>query len=408
MIHVMRSIPIFILFAACNTAAAAASGVTPVVLIDTQLQPKRVYIHRLSQGTMSYFDEDRSLQIQPINRFVQLRQLKSTHSQEPPQQSDNPAADPKSKPPLGMVVLIDGQRWTGQWSGLDEKTQSIRWDHPFFGPMVFSLENLSAMSLKDTNIAGDPPQGADRLELINGDAMEGFISQVRTTGIELQLAQGGQAVVLPMARIAAMTLANPAQRHQGTRCMIWLTDGSRVLAELVSIADNQLLAQIAPLVGESQVTIPMATVTRIEFPAAEGYLIDLASLPMRVTKGGYVFGLSMGPHIQGSSIYLHAPVQVQFDLPPGASRLAATVRLQNEPHPTPASAWADAQIIVRQRAKPIAQHRLNAAHPFAAINTAVTGQIITIEVDASDNGPIMDRIVLDEAIIFVRTDAHND
>ncbi len=387
-------------------ASNITHAVTPATLIDLELQPHRVHLHSIAQGQISYFDSNRQLHAQPISRFVQLRTTRP--SDRDPLNPDQTATAEESGPDphdrLGRVELTDGQQIHGQWAGVGNQGDCFHWRHPVLGRLTVSLDRLHRLTLDRRAIQPDQPDPpSDRIQLANGDTISGFVTGLNPKGIVLQPQGSNQAMVVPLSQVRVLTLAGPPQRQAARdQNMVWLSDGSRVLASLTQLASDQLTLQLALSSDTPPVTLPMADVGRIDLATDDGYLLDLVDTPMGVVRAGQPFGLSTQPQIRDAAIHLHAPVKVRFDLPPGATRLAATAQLHANPQQTgPRTAWSDCQIIL-QSGDQISHHHLTPSQPASPINMALTGRGITLELDPARNGPVMDRVVLTNAFVLVR------
>jgi len=55
--------------------ASPLAAVTPATLIGPDLDPRPVSITSLDDGTLNYFDEQRTLRNTAVNQFVQLRSV---------------------------------------------------------------------------------------------------------------------------------------------------------------------------------------------------------------------------------------------------------------------------------------------------------------------------------------------
>ena len=56
-------------------ATLAAQGITPAVLVGSDLRPHPISLSSLRDGVLSYFDANRDLRREPVDQFVQLRAI---------------------------------------------------------------------------------------------------------------------------------------------------------------------------------------------------------------------------------------------------------------------------------------------------------------------------------------------
>lgn len=386
------------------TAVAAAIGLTarslagtPAVLVDDQLQPHRVVLQGLAQGKISYFGPARELRIDPVDRFVQMRFDAAEPSAEPAELTEHENGDGQP----GVLELTDGQRLTGRWVGCDPGSQQVRWRHATLGDIALGLDKIKAMGLSTHTPRGDDTITADRIELANGDRLVGVLTGVGERGVTFEPEGVGQPVELPMGQVVAMRLANPADRKINDQPMVGFADGSRVLVESVEVTADHVL--IYPLLhsGRAPVTVPVARVERIDLSTRGVGLMDLADEQYEVLDGGWVFGLPVGPRVEKEGLWLHAPTKIQHELPPGATRLAATVELDLSGSDPFTRGWADLEVVVENGGRAVFRARLSSREPVAQINVPLTGPTLTIVVEEGHNGPVRDRLRVRDAIVLV-------
>lgn len=388
--------------------ATPVSAVTPAVLIDTQLQPHRVNIQGLVDGVISYFDADRRLQVEPMSQFVQVRVVKNTS--ETALNDTTAVAQPTKSgdESTGTIELVDGQRLVGDWVGVDDQTQALIWRHASLGRLNVPLDQLYALRRSGPPMEGEAPPIIDELELVNGDQVTGYAIGVNTAGVEFQLEEDGHVLEIGIDQVRILRLANPVARRQNGRSMVWLSDGTHVLAESISIATDQITIQTSLATEPDTVSLPMSQVDRIDWASAGGYLMDLADLPFRVLDEGSVFGLAIKPRVEGTSILLHAPIRVAYTLPPGVERLWALAESGGDLASERALAWMDFEAIIAVDGKTKQREHFHIDRRSVVLNLAVSGQTMTIELDPAKNGPMMDQLVLRDAVVFVRPPVGKD
>src|SRR5690606_7073652 len=118
--------------------------------------------------------------------------------------------------------------------------------------------------------------------------------------------------------------------------------------------------------------------------------------------GGQVFGVTWPPRTRADQVLLHAPMTVEYELPAGASRVAATVELALDDVPVHARSWADCDVTVTAQGSAPQQIHLTAAQPKATINLPIDGAGLIIQLDAGAHGPMLDRVRLVDAMVLVR------
>lgn len=398
---------------------AIALAVTPATLIGPDLLPRAVKVQAMGNGKVTFFDAERRLQIESTAALLQMRfgrdsrdaasgEEEAAAPGNVPPRLDSPAKTaidppaPAGKEPAGKAVsaaridLIDGQRLVAAPAGADDDGQTLRFEHATLGKVAIKLDRIHRLLLDATAPITEAP-AADRVLLANGDALEGFVVAIKPAGVELQ--QGNaKPFLLPLDRVRAVLLTNPMAKADKPVHVVVLRDGSRLICGEPAITADKLIATAA-LTGKD-VTVPLSDVDRIELASPRGRLVDLAELPMKVTTGGEVFGLAMPPRVERSVLKLHAPVTVELTLPDGAARLAAAAELDSD-GPAGDADWADFFVQLKAGDTALGRHAISSAQPRALINVAISGKTLTITLDAGANGPVMDRLRLREAVVFV-------
>ncbi len=404
---------------------ATSRAATPALLIGPDLKPREVKLQAVSGGKLSYFDDERRLQVESAANVLQIRIVAEAPGDgdsarngaagaptSPPAAAPAPttpavagrdgikpavADGPKASPPA-VVDLIDGQRIVARFTGTDADGQKLTFDHAALGVITANLDKISRLFLDGSSVTKSTP-AKDQVILANGDALDGFIAAVKKDTIELQQ-DGGKSIELPTERVKALLLANPIAHAVDPQSIVWLRDGSRLIAAQADIEADKLQLRAA-LAGGKALTLPLAQVARLELPSRRGRLIDLADLPMTVKAGGVVFGLPMPPRVEAGAIRMHAPITVQFALPAGAGKLAAVAEVDAAGE---SIEWADFAVNC-SAGDAKARVALSAAQPRGEVLMDLFGPTLTISLDPAANGPVMDRLRLREAMVFVQTPA---
>ncbi|HRJ50332.1 MAG TPA: hypothetical protein PKU91_07355, partial [Phycisphaerales bacterium] len=270
------------------------------------------------------------------------------------------------------VTLADGQRYVGSVRPAEASEPSDARslaDAPFtlqtslFGDLVISLEHV-AMIEPISQAAGqgglpagpEPPRrpGTDRVVLVNGDRIEGFIESV---GIEVAIApdaSSGRAIDLarvPIDRVRAIEFANAAVPLAGF--VAWVNDHSgemhvvraaqvRITAsgEATILPDIPGFAALAWVVGSHQVAaftpdasrvVPLCSIAAPEFEPDRS---RRWGRPPRV-DAGLRSPLGLG------DVVLQGAMDARWALPSGVTALAGTVELSPE-----SRLWGDCKVSV--------------------------------------------------------------
>jgi len=369
-------------------APAPALALTPAELVMPDLRAQAVSLSSIRDGTVSYFDDTRSLRREPVHRFVQVRRI-----------GDRVA---RRAPRTAMIVLTDGQQLTGAWIGAGGDGQSVRWRHPLLGDFALALDRVARIELAGPIPASDA--GDDRVVLTNGDALAGFIAEVADAAVVITPTGATAAVTLPIERIAAVTLANPPRDADPTLHRLTLDDGSHLAAMELDVGGD--VVRLLPALATDRATateLPIDRLARIDFTGAGYELIELTTLPMRVVERGEVFGLTFEPRVEAGRLHAHAPSKIAFDLPAGARRLAATAALDiDDTTSAQRASWAAFELVVRVDGEEAGRWPVDGDHRRTPVNVSF-GQgatELTLELDPAVNGPIMDRLRLDDATLL--------
>lgn len=378
------------------SAAHPATAVTPALIVDADLNTEKVTLQSVSDGVVSYFGPDRQLRGDPLERFVQLRFL---HTQA------GRGDQAPSKADAGYIHLTDGQHLPGRWVAPGSDGETIRWRHPALGTAQVPLDKVASVLLDPQSTVPPADEGHDVLKLNNGDSVVGFVVSVESAGIRLLPTGRDEDMLIPIDRIAALRLTNTAAPAARSAHRLSLRDGTRLHAGSFTVTDDQITLTAAELFDQ-RLTIPLDTADRVDTAASGAHIIDLAELPMTTIAGGRVFGVPMMPSVRDGVVRLHAPVVVEFALPPGAARIAMTAQLDID-YPSgrrPVSRWPDLQLILSTPSDRSPPLRLNAEQPSTDINQPITGGTLKIEVTPGLHGPVLDRLRLTDAVVLVRDD----
>ncbi len=376
-----------------NTVARA---ITPATLVGEDLQAQAVNLQGAREGQLLYFGEDRVLRTEPLDRFLQIRDLPGAETVSP-------------GPDSSTIVLSDGQRFAGQWLGVSSDGRTIQWRHPLLGDLTLALDRVRTISFRSPLEPGPGvAPAADLVQLVNGDRLEGFVTDLTADGVAFApdgAAAGDPPVLLPFDRLAVIRLANPDAPPTKSAHHLVLNDGSRLAGENLTIAGKTVAMTLTVPRSDgaaASVDIPLAFVSRIDLASPRGRLADLGEATMTVTGGGTVFGVAMPPAMSDVGLRLHAPVTLRLNLPPGSARFAAQAVLDLQAG-ADARRWADLDLIVRDSRRVLLRQRLHAGEPTAVINIPLTEPELIIELDPGLNGPVMDRLLLLKPTLFIQT-----
>ncbi len=378
-----------------------AFGVTPATLIGPDLNAQAVEVASLNDGTLNYFDIQRTLRSSAIDGFVQLRSIGG---------EDLAGPGPVRGVTAG-VWLTDGQRFAGDWVGPTPDGSGLIWRHPTIGTVTIPLDEVAQVNWVggDGLVVRRAARTMDTVTLTNGDRLSGFVSSLNDEGVVLVLntggagGDGGGSMTIPFGRIASMVLSNPYRSRVEPYHRVTLVDGTRVWADELRISGDRVYCRVI-LPGGLAVGFesPVMELARIDFWAGGLRLIDLTELPMRTVDEASVFGLTVPVRVAGRSVRMHAPGSVVYELPEGAVRFAGVAELDFQDAPAHITDWSDFQVVVSVQEVQDQRFPVSGSQPVTRINTPISGPELTIRLDPGVNGPILDRLLLRDAVILVR------
>lgn len=412
----------------------------------------------MSDGTLNYFDSERRLRSEPASSFLQIRFVSPTVQQ---QNSDEPAGwleliDGQRYP--GRLTGADDAGQNIDWTlSLPtavtvrvslEQVRSLRWplppkpQAPASEPtaanapprpadaLVGSPTKSPVSSVVDSP-ASRPPVGAvstttgDSVTLANGDRVSGFVQAIKLSGLELRTGSGTAALTLPIERLTEVTFSAIGTAASGTTTTgtqrvipgagtVVLRSGARLSGTELRVSGDAsasvslLLSLPGSVSGQESgksmaVSLPVSQVERIELQSRAGALVTLSSLPLSVIEGGSVLGLPVLPRVEAGDLLLHAPLLASLELPSGTRRISMKLSLA-----LPAGLTREAQskpdfiVTLEQSGKTLAQVRINQQSPEQLINIAADAGLLRIKLDASLNGPVLDRLRISGGVVLVK------
>ncbi|MBB6429625.1 hypothetical protein [Algisphaera agarilytica] len=369
-------------------------GLTQALLTGTDLETRMVEVSGLSGDTLSYYDDNRWLTQGSVAEYVRMIPVVPGHLSRPYHEAASQQ----------RIWLVNGQSFSGQWTGTRSNGEVIEWAHPELGRFAFGLDNvrllrLSSSSLNLGRVLTDPPD-SDTVYFVNGDQITGFVITVSQDSVVLIPDGGDNEIGFPVSNIAAVQFANPPIESANEGDTVVLRDGSRFSAKGLNIQGD--LITLSPTLSpmDAAVELTLNQVMAIEFSASGLKLDNLYRQPQEVLSGGAVFGSDWVPGQEQGGFGMHAPVTVKFSLPSGTQRFSTQARLNlPEGLPRERAVLADVELRVYLDGldtTPIVEARLDAENPQAPINVVLEPghEALIIELDPADNGPILDRVLL--------------
>lgn len=352
----------------------------PAVLLDADLREQAIQFMSYADGALRFFGEDRLLASLDEDKVVRI-------------EFSRPA------PPTagGRLILSDGHEITGRFDGVDGDGKLI-WATEKLGEFSISLDDIHAWTTAHA-LSGDAAAKLsagsaqetgenDTVLLTNGDSLDGFVEGLTPQALRLQ--RGDQTLDLPWQSVHRVTLANPIVHKPG----FWVTTaaGDRLRVDHAQLTGGRLSGRVLGGVFDD------LEHRAIEF-THKHRLVPLGELPHKTVSGGRVFGVERPPTIgpaDKSSVRLHAPIAVRYELPIGTRRFIARAAIQEQD-----LGWADMVLIVSDDRGELMRQRLWRSQPDARVNVVPRGPTLTLTLDEAAAGPIRDRLGLSDAAVLV-------
>ncbi|GAB5496628.1 MAG: hypothetical protein Phyf2KO_17080 [Phycisphaerales bacterium] len=407
-----RTIPVLLTAATC----AAQSPREPVmrVLVDTDLESRIVDVFGIDQSGVTIIDETGVQRFIPLDTVVALAPIGDWHDA-----SNDPTLMTRGgmTSRSGLITLTDGQQLVGMPSVISIDEEFVAWSSSTLGIVGIPIENIRRITMPRLMPTGEitPPLAYeldDVIRLANGDTLRGFIE---TVGAETTIETNAGALLdVDTANIDQITLANDPAELSGTA--FWLADGSVICMQSYEtdhsgdepVALSMLepehigaaLDERTPSEADAQpfgltLSTPLREIVAVTFDSRR--VIALSVLEhasefreIHIEQNGI-------PALGSRDITMPGPMRTTWVLPQSATRLAFNATL-----PIDARAWGNLDLIVRVDEKIIETRAINAESPSAAINIAVSGnELVSLEIDEAEYGPIQDKLVISEAIVLI-------
>ena len=365
-----------------------AYGNDGFLLIDENLRGQPVQVIEINDQAVVYMNETSAVMSMNVTECIAL-----TIGAIPP---GGPA-----RPDGGLLVLADGQRLPGALArgsaAADEEILS--WEHSWLGRVDVPLELVSGLSLGGSSVP--VPRDKDVVVLANGDRLTGFITGLGDPIRMVVDLDADAEIKVPIDRAVGLALVTPPRAPAGPR--IWFTDGTMLNVRRVAARDGYL--RMHPIWADAAgppVEVRLADVTAILFDSRSMAAFS-AIAPTAVEKSSPRFFvppprvLDDRPPLGLGRIEYRGPLLARYALPPGTRRFAAEAAV-----PPNARLWADFELVLRDDDNEVFRRHISAELPEVSINVALSGSELTIELTQGGNGPILDRMILDRALLLVR------
>jgi len=253
----------------------------------------------------------------------------------------------------------------------------------------------------------------DYILLNNGDEITGFIESIGNT-VTIDTDTGTRS--FPIEQTQLIQLANTTQPVPGT--YLHLDSNTRLRAAQLHVSANEFgSAIITGLGSKDPVKIEPDRFGGIDIVHNHRQLVPLTNLPISTIQptGDRSWTPTPTPTptqndtttpIPNSGLIdldLHAPVRIEYKLPPSTTRFACTAELVVGP-------WSDCTLIIeagptRSQMIVIQNIHLNAAQSTAIVLVDLPrgATVLSIRVEPGVNGPIQDHVILRQPRLLVES-----
>ncbi|MFK7788449.1 MAG: hypothetical protein AB8C95_03005, partial [Phycisphaeraceae bacterium] len=301
------------------------------VLLGPDLEPVSVRLQAISSDVIKVVDgrgDTQTLKPEDVLRLTFSRRALETPD-----------------PSRAIVTLRDGQVLVGKLVPSNDE-EAIRLTLDNDRAVQVPLDEMLSLVI-EAGATAPAVEEDDALLLATGEVLLGFVETFSKDAIGFVIGDSDDAIEIPLDRIKAVAIANKprqAQVNPGT-ARVTTIDGSVLLIENATLnaeqsGDRLMGVSTLPIVSSnasddgvstassSRLSFSMDRILTIEPVSSRYQLSSLSEHDWQVVSGAEVFGVAMLPSkTAAGDLRLHAPVEVRFDLPKGARRLAFTVAM---------------------------------------------------------------------------------
>lgn len=306
---------------------------------------------------------------------------------------DAAATLPRSGP---VLLLHDGQSLPGRLEAA--LGDSIRWRHAWLGAVEIPIERIRRIDLAPPR--GDRPAEAsqgDRLDLANGDAIEGLLLSIGDA-CEVEPIGGGLPQRVPLEVIRSISLL-PAAAEPG-RVRAWFRDGTVLDGDRLASGSSGLLLP-GPAALAAATPLPTELLAAVAWEPRR--LRPLATLAAEIAPGEAASLRGWLPPPQVASppaaldappIEISGPIRLRWRLDPG-SIVVADASL-----PTAMHRFGDFELVARDGDRELFRVRFSKAMPSRRLRMAVESGELELEMTLGRHGPVGDRLRLERAVVL--------
>ena len=296
-------------------------------------------------------------------------------------------ADARETDSRPMATLDDGQRLSGEFDAVGNE---LRWRHRELGSMQLDLERLAWIGAPELLLEPAPPR--DRVRLVNGDRIEGFVNALQLDrGIEIETpsTQASQPPVRSWYSIAkgVSAIQLVPRGHPSSGWRLWFRDGSVVDVDAWQRVGERLVLTGCHLPGiASPVSVPWNSLVAVRDPRqAVQALASGAWAAKDLPQSPRLSPASVDPRSLPGALdlvpcELHGPGLFMLQAPTGRR---ITMQLEASPN---LGKDTDCQVTVFDGDRELKTFAMKgAAQPVRVTDTLASGQL-KIRIDAGPRG----------------------
>jgi|GEM_PF-6129479 len=298
-----------------------------------------------------------------------------------------------------VLLLQDGQRVVGAFVN---QPGPMRWRSGLLGAMDLDLERVRGIGPLDHPVPSGGTQ--DRVLLVNGDRVEGFVEEISMErGVRIRDGGGQESGSWhTLGAVKAIELAErPADPDQAAGWTVWLDDGSRVRVDTWRLESDRLVLDGLRLPGAAAShQVDRTHVVALSSPdSALRPLADLRAdaamgpesgrlAPARLIASPGPWPLDLRP------LRLCGPGRFAWDLPAGRWMLRATLSV-----PQDVQSMAGCQVRVLDANEERAVFKIGKDFHPQAIHIPCGSGSLVVEILTSDRSPVGGQVELRDALI---------
>lgn len=296
--------------------------------------------------------------------------------------------------PTGPVLrLHDGQSFPGRLEAA--AGELVRWRHAWLGVVEVPIDRIRSVSFIGTSEAPPPARRGDRIELANGDAVEGLVLSLGGE-CEMEPLDGGPPRSIPIGLLRSISFLE--RREPSGEVRVWCGDGTVVDGAAWGVSEAGLRLD-GTLRGEA--TVPLEWVVAAAWPPRR--LHPLAEAPVEVLPGegtelrGWLPPpqVASGEHpLAAAPIEISGPVRVRWRLEPGSIVVADAIL------PVPMRRFGDFELIARDGGRELFRVPFGGSIHARRLRMEAASGELELEMTLGRHGPVGDLLRLERAVVI--------